>query len=278
MGHLLSRIYRRFLWQAYDNIGGLIAINAIWFGLFAVPTVLCFRFAPVAPSARLPATMLVGLLAYALAGSGIFAHTAKIARREEPSVRHFFRDGRRFYLRTLGLSAIFAAVYLLLFHSIRFYGALKAGGGVLGYFLAGVQIWILVFCLLMQVYLLPLLFIKNWGIKQAIKWSAMLVVLRPGLTVLVFLQVFGLCLVLTITGIGIVLVVYSFGALFLSICLQEVLREMEMDAARTPGKRPTSWKEIFAERDARTEHGQRQKEEDEEDRRSLKDILRPWDV
>jgi uncharacterized membrane protein YesL len=283
MGHLLSRIYRRFLWQAYDNIGGLIAVNAIWFGLFAVPTVLCFRFAPLAPPARLAATTLVGLLTYALGGSGVFAHVAKIARREEPAVRHFFRDGRRFYIRTLGLTAIFAAAYLLLFHSIRFYGALKAGGGVLGYFLAGVQIWILAFCLVMQVYLLPLLFIKNWGIKQTIKWSALLVVLRPGLALLVFLQVFGISLVLAITGIGIVLLVYSFGALFLSICLQEVLRQME--ARRTPKQRPTSWKEIFAERDRRggRDQGGGQQEgdgeggEEEEDQRSLKDILRPWD-
>jgi uncharacterized membrane protein YesL len=272
MGHLLSRIYRRFLWQAYDNIGGLIAINAIWFGLFAVPTVLCFRFAPLAPPARLVATILVGLLTYALAGSGVFAHAAKIARRKDPSVKRFFRDGRRFYLRTLGLSAIFAVACALLFHSIRFYGALRVGGGVFGYFLAGVQIWILAFCLVMQVYLLPLLFLKNWGIKQTIKWSAMLVVLRPGLTALVFLQVFGISLVLAVTGIGIVLLVYSFGALFLSICLQEVLRQME--ATRTPKQRPTSWKEIFAERD---QHGQQEKEE-EEDQRSLKDILRPWDA
>jgi uncharacterized membrane protein YesL len=268
MGHLLSRIYRRFFWQAYDNIGALVAVNAIWFGIFAVPTVLCFRFAPLEQAARLVATALVGLLTYAVAASGVFALTAQIARREEPSVRRFFREGRRFYLRVLGLAAIFAAIYVLLFHSIRFYGAIKAGGGVLGYFLAGVQIWILAFCLLMQVYLLPLLFIRNWGIKQALKWSALLVVLRPGLTVLIFLQVFGLCVVLAITGIGIVLLIYSFAALFLSIGLQEVLREIETRTA--PKARPTSWKEIFAE-------GDRETEEEKEDQRSLRDILRPWE-
>ena len=268
MGHLLSRIYRRFFWQAYDNIGALIAANAIWFGIFAVPTTLCFGLAPLGPAGRLALTVTVGLGTYALAASGVFALAARIARREEPAVRRFFGEARKFYPRVLGLSAIFGAVYLLLFHSIRFYGAIKVGGGVLGYFLAGIQLWILAFCLLMQVYLLPLLFLKDWSIRRTIRWSAMLVILRPGLTLLVFLQVFGLCVVLAITSIGIVLVLYSFAALFLSVGLLEVLREME--SAWTPKTRPTSWKEIFAERD-------REKGEEAEDQRSLRDILKPWD-
>jgi uncharacterized membrane protein YesL len=284
----LSRIYRRFLWQAYDNIGALIAINAIWFGIFAVPTVLCFRFTPLGPGLRLAATVVVGLLTYAVAASGVFAQVARIARREEPSVRGFFREGRPFYFRALGLSAIFTAAYLLLYHSIRFYGSLKVGHGVLGYFLAGIQIWILAFLLLMQVYLLPLLFLKGWGIRQVLKWSAMLVVLRPGFTALVFLQVFGLGVVLSVTGIGIVLLVYSFGALFLNIAVRQMLRSLEPPRKPVEGKRPTSWKEILGERAGAagadgvggrpgSEGRAVEDEEEKEDQRSLRDILRPWD-
>ena len=268
MGHLLSRIYRRFFWQAYDNIGTLVAVNAIWFGLCAVPTVLCFRFAPLGQMPRLAATAAVGFLTCTVAGSGVFAQAARAARREEPSARRFFRDGRRFYARMMGATALFGILCALLFYSIRFYSAVRAGGGIPGYFLAGLQIWILAFASLMQVYLLPLIFVRDWGLRRAVKWSAILVVLRPGLTILLFLQVFGLCLVLAVTVIGAVLVLYGLATLFLSISLQEVLREMERRTA--PEARPSSWKEIFAERDRRLE-------EEDEDQRSLKDILRPWE-
>ncbi|MFZ1946584.1 MAG: hypothetical protein WAW06_03500, partial [bacterium] len=299
----LARIYRRFFWRTYDNIGPLVVINAIWFGLCPLATFLVFRFLPLEGMAHLVVTALVGVVASSYAGAGIFALAARLARREEIRIGQFFGEARRFFVRTLAVTVIFGVVFLILWHSIRFYagtslpgldgggaggaapggtagsgGAAAAGGtaasggtaarpghlGVLGYFLAGIQLWILAFCLLMQVYLLPLIFTKDWGVKRAIKWSAMLVVLRPGLTILIFLQVLAIAVLLAITGIGAVALLYSVVALFLTTTLREILRDL--DARWTPKTKPTSWKEIFDEA-----------EEDREDNRTLRDILRPWD-
>ncbi len=265
MGHLLSKIYRKFFWNCYDHIGQLIAINALWFAIFPVPTFLCFRFLPLKGVEKIGVTLLVALLTYSFAGSGVFALTARLARREEIRVKQFFGEGRRSFVKMVLVSLMFGFVFLLLFQSIRFYGGIEIGGGILGFFLAGIQIWIMAFCLLMQIYLLPLLFSRAWGLRQVIKWSAMLVVLRPGLTVLMFLQALALSLLLAITGIGIVVLIYSLISLFLNIALREALREME--TKWTPKKKPTSWKEIFAA-----------EEEDEEEKRTLGEILRPWDT
>ncbi|MFH1219079.1 MAG: hypothetical protein V1694_01325 [Candidatus Eisenbacteria bacterium] len=264
MGALLSRIYRRFFWSSYDNIGRLVVLNALWFAMFPVVTYVWFRLIPLAGFARLVSTLLVALLTHSFASSGVFAAAARIVRREPTTIRQFFGDGRRYYARTLVLSVVFGFVFYLLFLSIRFYGRIEVGHGVLGFFLAGIQIWILAFCVLMQVYLWPILFTKDWELRRVIKWSAILVVLQPGLTVLLFLQVFGLFVLLCITGVGIAVLASSLVSLFLATTLREVLREM--DAKWTPKKKPTSWKEIFAEQ-----------EEAEEDNRTLGDILRPWD-
>jgi uncharacterized membrane protein YesL len=281
MGRLLARIYRRFFWRTYDNIGQLVVINAIWFGLCPLATFLVFRFLPLEGAAHAVVAALVALVTSSFAGAGVYALAARIVRREDVRVRQFFGEARRFFWRMLALSAIFGLVFLMLFLSIRFYagtslpgldGGVAAGRpghlGVAGYFLAGIQIWIMAFCLLMQLYLLPILFTKDWGLKRSIRWSAMLVVLKPGLSVLLFLQVLAIAVLLTITGVGAIALVYSLVALFLTTALREILRDLE--AKSTSKSKPTSWKDIF---DAEEE----ERQEDEDRGRTLKDILRPWD-
>jgi uncharacterized membrane protein YesL len=117
----------------------------------------------------------------------------------------------------------------------------------------------------MQVYLFPLLVTRNWGIKRTIRWSAVLVVLKPGLTILMFLQALAVFLLVGITGIGVVVLLMSLTSIFLNTTLRETLREIE--ETTEPKKKPTSWKEIFEERDRKKE----------EETRTFKDLLRPWD-
>jgi hypothetical protein len=113
-----------------------------------------------------------------------------------------------------------------------------------------------------------LLFIRNWGIRRILKWSAILVILRPGLTVLIFIQAVALFGLLTFTGVGFVLLAYGHAALFLNVAVLEILKEMEDKWIAK--KRPASWKEIMAERDAEAD-------EDADERRTLRDVLRPWE-
>ena len=118
----------------------------------------------------------------------------------------------------------------------------------------------------MQVYLLPLLVGKNWDLKPVLKWSTLLIILKPGFTILLFLQALAIFILITITGVGAVLLLMSIISIFLNTALRETLREM--DTTMKPKKKPTSWKEIFAERE----------KEEEEEKRTLKDLFRPWDT
>jgi uncharacterized membrane protein YesL len=262
---LIARIYKKSFWNTYDNIGRLILLNVIWFLMFPLPTFLTFRYLPLSPYARIGVTVAIGLLTHAFATSGVFALTAHLVDYREISVRRFLAEARVYFARMLGLGLIFGTVFFILFQSTRFYLNLRVAGGVVGFFLAGVQLWIGAFLLLMQVYLFPLLVTRNWGIKRTIKWSAMLLVLKPGLTVLMFLQALAIFLLVGITGIGVVVLLMSLTSIFLNTTLREILREIE--ETTEPKRKPTSWKEIF-------EDEARKKEEED---RSLKDLLRPWD-
>lgn len=261
---LLTRIYKKTFWNIYDHIGLLLILNLLWFLIFPLPTYLCFRYLPLTTAARIATTLAVGFLTQAFAMSGIFGVAAALVAYREAHLRDFFTNARSFFSRTLALGLLFGTIFFLLFVSIRFYVGIKVAHGILGFFLAGIQVWILAFSLLMQTYLLPLLFIKNWDIKRVIKWSAMLVVLRPGLTILMFLQALAIFTIITITGVGLALLTIAVISVFLNTTLRETLKDME--ATWTPKQKPTSWKEIFAERDRGAE-----------ERRTLKDLFRPWE-
>jgi hypothetical protein len=264
MGHILVLIYRKTFWHTYDHIGTMILANLIWFLTFPVPTFLFFRYIPLPLYPRLGLTLALGLCLNAWAGSGAFGIASAIADYREAGLGDFTRYAGRFFLRMLALTVIYIAAFTLLAISTSFYLHLEAGSGILGFFLAGVQAWIALFLLLMKTYLTAILFRKDWGVGRTLKWAAMLVVLRPGLTFLLYLQAVAIFAIVSLTGVGLVLLTLTVTGVFLNTALREVLRDMER--RMTPRKKPTSWKEIFAERDR-----------EEEEPRRLKDLFRPWD-
>jgi len=266
MGPLLTRIYKKTFWNTYDHIGQLILLNLLWFLIFPLPTFLIFRYLPFTGYTQLTFTFLAGLLTHSYATPGVFALTARLADYQQTHLRSFFSEAKTYYLRTLMLSLLFGGIFFLLTYSIGFYISVKIGFGLLGFFLAGIQIWIGAFALIMQVYLLPLLVGKNWDLKPVLKWSTLLIILKPGFTILLFLQALAIFILITITGVGAVLLLMSIISIFLNTALRETLREM--DTTMKPKKKPTSWKEIFAERE----------KEEEEEKRTLKDLFRPWDT
>ena len=262
---LITRIYKKSFWNTYDNIGQLILLNLIWFLIFPLPTFLAFRYLPLGAYPRIGLTIVIGLITYSYATSGVFALTARLVDYREIALRRFTAEAQTYFPRMLSLGLIFGTVFFVLFQSTRFYLNLKVAGGIMGFFLAGVQMWIAAFLLLMQVYLFPLLVTRDWGIKRTLRWSAVLVVLKPGLTILMFLQALAIFLLVGVTGIGVVVLLMSLTSVFLNTTLRETLREIE--ETTEPKRKPTSWKEIFEERDRKKE----------EESRTFKDLLRPWD-
>lgn len=264
MASLISTVYKKTFWNTYDHIGRLILLNLLWTAFFPLPTYLTFWLIPAGGHVKIAATVLVGILTHSLATTGVFAATADIVDYRKFTLKRFLSGGREAYLRALVISLLAGLVFYLTYISMIFYLALEGTAGILGFFLAGVQVWIMLFVIAMCLYLLPLLTKKNWGIFKTIKWSAVLVVLKPGFSLLIMLQVLAASVIIGITIIGAIVILMSLVSVFLGTNLREVLKELEAEGE--PKKRPTSWKEIFGEERKR-----------EEEPRGIKDILRPWD-
>ncbi len=264
MSSLISIIYKKAFWNTYDHVGRLILLNLLWACCFPLPTYLAFRLLPLDGQLKIGATVLVGILTHAFATSGVFAATADIVDYRKFALKQFFFSGRRLYFPALAVTALSAAVFYLTYVSIVFYLALEGPAGVMGFFLVGLQVWIVLFVLSMQVYLLPLLARKRWGALKTIRWSAVLILIKPGFCVLIMLQVLAASVIIGITIIGTIVILMSLVSVFLNTTLREVLKELEH--AGEPEKRPASWREIFDAERAR-----------EEEPRGMKDILRPWD-
>lgn len=260
----MSTVYKKAFWNTYDHIGRLILLNLLWTVCFPLPTYLAWWLLPLGNYHRIAAAVLVGILTHSFATTGVFAATADIVDYRRFTLKGFFRWGRRLYPAALAITLLSVLVCYLNYVSITFYLALEGPAGVLGFFLVGVQVWIVLFVLSMRVYLMPLLVKKKWGALKTIKWSAILILLKPGFTLLVMLQVLAASVIIGITILGAIVILMSLVSVFLNTALREVLKELE--ERDEPEKKPTSWKEIF----------EAERERDEEPR-SFKDILRPWD-
>ncbi len=264
-GTLLSQVYKKTFWNTYDHIANVILSNLIWFMISPLPTFLWFRYMPFASSLQVFSTIVFGLLTNAYAASGIFGLSSRLASYEHASIKDFFSDARRFYWRTLALSLIYGALIGILLIGIHFYLNWKPLGGIPGFVLAGWQIIILALVLLMQTYAMPLASLRHQSVWRTIKWSAILTILRPGYTILVFLQATAIFVLVSITGVGLAMLALALVATFLNTATRELWRDIE--AQSKPSRKPTSWREIFEDR-----------QRGDEERRTLKDLLRPWDV
>ena len=261
---LISTIYKKAFWNTYDHIGRLILLNLLWALCFLLPTYLAYWLLPLDGYLKIAATALVGIFTHSFATTGVFAATADIVDYRKFTLKQFFYAGRRLYLQALAITLLSVLVCYLNYVSITFYLALEGPAGVLGFFLVGVQVWIVLFVLCMRAYLFPLLVKKKLGVIKTIKWSAVLILLKPGFTLLIMLQVVAASVIIGITIIGAIVVLMSLVSVFLNTTLREILKELER--SDEPRKKPTSWKEIFEAERAR-----------EEEPRTVKDILRPWD-
>ncbi len=259
-GKLLSRVYKRFIWAVYDNIGRLILVNLFWFLLLPLASYLIFKFIPIKNSnLRLLITSAYVLFMNSYATGAVFVFTAKTVRRLPIDIKHFFHFSRAIYFRILTLALIYATIVALLVYGIRFYAS-SSKLGIVGKGLAIWQISLLLLVLLTGQYSLPLIVLREMGIKKCLKFSGLLMMLRPAYSVLIFLQAVALVLILAVTGVGLVVLATVAVSTFLNSATEISIREIEK-SVQTPTK-PTSWKEIFAE-------------EPEEDR-SLRDLFHPW--
>ena len=149
----------KFLWAAYDHLGGLIAVNLLW-GVLSIPWMaLAYISIAVAQTwgekSSLMA-MVLGVEGVLFAPPTVLLFSAgKVwAQKREIAWRTLLAEGRRFAARAQAIGAAIVVATLVLLVNIHFYQGI---GGWIGLLLGGAMIWFAVGLALISVYIFPVL-------------------------------------------------------------------------------------------------------------------------
>lgn len=231
----IGRAIKFTLGDAYHNVGKLILSNLFWTATF-VPFLL------VGLEIRKNLSPLLLLL---LAGcflltspvlAGIFVISRKIAIKEhEIEMRDFFAGIKEHWKKSLILSLICVIIPLVAGSSLMFYGQL-ARTSSLSVILWIINIWILIFFFLAQVYFFPLMIGQKMGIIQILKTSLLIALNNVGFTVVVLFFEIAILLLCSVTGV-IFLAGVSMVALLQSNAFIEVAKRYTGEGIRKEVKR-----------------------------------------
>ncbi len=224
---ILAPAFRRFLWDSYDHLGLLVLMNLLWL-LFCLPVVT----APAATAA-------------------LFQVAGKIVRREEVSVRDFFRGFRSLFLPGLKFGAFTALAAVVFWVAIDFYASLGGRATLPGMFIAGAFIWAAAFLLLMQVHAFPLIARGDQALLTILRKSALLILDNVGYSIGIAIQALAVAVLCIATGAGLVLIVGSLLAVLLTAGHHELLkRYFPPDPGSEAPPESRSWRQLFRPWDA----------------------------
>ena len=144
-----------FFRETYDEMFTLIVANLVWF-------LLCLGVVTIPP-----ATL------------ALYEFVHELACRRDPEYAMLWRGIRKWFRRSYLAAVVVVLSVAVPLVGVLFYLQWSASIGVFGYLLAALCFWCLVFCLLCQLYFLPLLVHQEISVAGAMKRSALLVLLRP---------------------------------------------------------------------------------------------------
>ncbi|MFH1743896.1 MAG: DUF624 domain-containing protein [bacterium] len=159
---LLEKMYLRLLrvtwFHFYDELGRNLLVNFLAVAACLVPL----------PVLGIPVSLCA-----------ISAYANRLARFQDPGTKVFFEEYRRFFWRGLKYGWFYFAVFIPLATSLWFYIRHSEDLGLLGYALAGICFWTLLFYGAMGFYFFPLLVHQEQGLLTTLKRSALAVLARP---------------------------------------------------------------------------------------------------
>lgn len=196
----MGRAIKFTLGDTYHNLGKVILSNLFWTATF-VPCLLVGleirkNFSP------LFFLLLAGcFLLTSPALAGIFVISRKIAIKEhEIEMRDFLAGIKDHWKKSLALSLICVIIPLVAGSSLMFYGQLAKTSG-LSVILWIINVWILIFFFLAQVYFFPLMIGQKMGISQILRTSLLLAFNNVGFTLVILLFEIAILLLCSITGV-----------------------------------------------------------------------------
>ena len=192
---MLARSLKMAFWVTYDHLGKLIVASLIW----VMPVALAGFLGWAALSTGDTATQVVAGIPALVLGFGVFlpvlsaglAHMIKeLIDTRDGSLGAFFVGIRLYWRRAAALGCVYAAVSACLVTSAWFYATkLRGTAPWLGYGIAGLAVWCLLFTLLTALLVIPALVQKKGSAAETLKLTALLVLDNPFFTMGLALQV-----------------------------------------------------------------------------------------
>ena len=242
--------FRKFLWTAYDHLGGLIVVNLLW-GILSIPwMVLAYILVAVAQGVGERS----GLIALILAVEGVLFSPPTIllfcagriwAQKREVDWRDLLAEGRHFAARAQAIGAALVLATFIVLVNIHFYQGI---GGWAGLLLGGTMIWFAFGLALVGVYVFPVLVSQDGSVWHTLRQSFLLAIDNIKLSFGLLLAALFMLGVGALSGIGLFCGAGATLALLLSVYFWELLPKY-----------------------TGAEHSQ-------EPHRSLREVLRPWEA
>ncbi len=217
---LLRTAFRQFFWLSYDHIGLLILANLLWI-LLSLPLV-------TAPAAT----------------AGLFHLTAKIARREDASLRDLLIGFRLFFKPALMIGLVDAVIAVILWVNVDFYSHLGGRASIPGMLFAGLIIWATAFWVLIHAHLFPLLISGQKGVRSLFRKSALLTLHNPAFTIGITVQNISVTVISAMTGVGLFALAGALTAVLLTAGHRSILLRYAPDYTPAPLEQ-RGWRDLW---------------------------------
>jgi len=282
---MFARIFAKFFWDAYDYVGRLILGNVVFFflilgmtGAFTAlfyPIYLYFGRSPVIFGLGTGAAILFAL---PFPAAGMIYFLSRISEEKEPELRDFIRGLRIHYTRLVKLTLAFVLFFEILAANILFYinpDIIPPQWKLVCAVISGLCVWIFLYLSAMMLFAYPLAVHQRVGIRKVLYRSFLLVIDNPGIVALTLMLLFIIWGVGVLTrGVTIFILNLALSAslcnsLYVNVMEKYERMALEKESREEEDTKPSSWKEIKT----------RDFIEDRHDRykRTLKDILKPWE-
>lgn len=241
----MSDLLRRFLWAAYDHLGGLVLLNLLWTGLSLPWLLLAVLLVGWGGGMGGGRVLIAGLLSLELVLCSpptllLFLAGRRWARDEEASPRELFDQWQRFAWRAQRLGLLVMGATLGLLVNVFFYRQFAGWGGLV---LSGVMLWLLLAVGLIAVYLFPVLLSQDGGVWQTARQSLLLATDNIGISLGLLLVVALVLAVGAFSGLGLFCGLLAGLALFICVCFGKLLAKYTGEVPSAGPRR--SWRELI---------------------------------
>lgn len=231
----------RLFFSLYDNLGGLLIINVFTYAL-SLPLVILYYLAlfnggkPVrgghsgsSLSLLLPPLLVIGFLVAPPAWAAASCYCTRVVENEMHTIGDYWRDYRRWWVKSVILAVAQWIVGAVLVYATLWY--LGRGGPLL--FVGIVSAYAFIFWALGGMYIWPLL-VRDYSWRAILRNASILVVTAPVRSVGILLFLVVVSFILSITGVGAFILLFSLWAMLPNQALVLTRERLEARAAGRP--------------------------------------------